>query len=102
MKIINNYFDLTKKELDALLENNSRTQIPLNDDELNYLKEFVELKDDIALNGQTTPIIINEKREVIDGYKRLAVLSHLKQPIKFIIIDGADLNTRESLNIKVG
>lgn len=44
------------------------------------------------------PILVNEKMEVIDGQHRLSALQELGLPVKYVVLDGADLATVQMLN----
>ena len=44
-----------------------------------------KLIDNIKLYGQTTPIIVNVNKEIIDGQHRFCALMHLNKKIKYII-----------------
>ena len=44
-----------------------------------------KLIDNIKLYGQTTPIIVNVNKEIIDGQHRFYALMHLNKKIKYII-----------------
>ena len=46
-----------------------------------------------------TPIIINEKNEVIDGQNRLAALQELGLPVYYIIQENTNIQTCRALNI---
>lgn len=46
-----------------------------------------------------TPLIINDKYEVIDGQNRLAALKELGLPVYYIIQPGANIQTCRALNI---
>jgi len=53
----------------------------------------------IAHRGQTTPIIVNERYQVIDGQHRLEACRRLNIPVKFIIDKKANLDDVVSTNI---
>ena len=46
------------------------------------------------------PIIINEKREIIDGQGRFEALQRLGMPIEYVISEGATIDDCIALNIK--
>lgn len=46
-----------------------------------------------------SPLIVNEKMEIIDGQHRLEALIQLGMPVDFIIVDGAGVNECIALNI---
>ena len=45
-----------------------------------------------------TPIIVNERMEVIDGQGRLEALRRLEMPVDYIIIDGLSLDVCRTMN----
>lgn len=49
-----------------------------------------------------SPIVINEKFEVIDGQGRLSALRHLNLPVEFVISPGAGIEECISMNISGG
>lgn len=47
----------------------------------------------------TSPILVNEKMEVIDGQGRLSALERLKLPVEYIIHDGIGIKECRQMNI---
>ena len=47
----------------------------------------------------TSPIIVNEKMEVVDGQGRLAALEQLKLPVEYIVVPGIGIKECISMNI---
>lgn len=50
----------------------------------------------------TSPLIVNEKMEVIDGQGRLEALEQLKMPVEYIIHPGIGINECIAMNINQG
>ena len=46
-----------------------------------------------------SPIVVNEKMEIIDGQNRVAALKALKKPVDFVIAEGAGIEECTALNI---
>lgn len=65
---------------------------PLNELHLNRLKKSME--EELLIS----PIIVNEKHEVIDGQHRLRISSELKLPLRYIVAEGYGLNEVHRLN----
>jgi ParB-like chromosome segregation protein Spo0J len=59
------------------------------------IETYEALKQDIALQGQTTPIEVNEDFEVLDGYSRLSVLKDLRIPKAKVIVKKFNNKTEE-------
>ena len=60
-----------------------------------------KLKQSIALDPKTiflSPILVNEKYEIIDGQHRLKAISQLGLPVYYIRHKGLDLDTVQKLN----
>lgn len=58
------------------------------------------IRDSIAHVGYiTSPIVVNEKLEVIDGQGRLAVLQELGLPVEYVIHEGAGIRECIEMNI---
>lgn len=49
-----------------------------------------------------SPIIVNEKMEIIDGQGRVAACERLKLPVYYVIKEGADIKSCISMNIHQG
>jgi hypothetical protein len=56
------------------------------------------LKKSMEEHQLVSPIIVNEKYEVIDGQHRLAVCTDLKLPVYYIVVDGYGLDEVHRLN----
>jgi len=65
---------------------------PLNELHLNRLKK--SMQEELLIS----PIIVNEKHEVIDGQHRLRISSELKLPLRYIVAEGYGLNEVHRLN----
>lgn len=50
----------------------------------------------------TSPLIVNEKMEVIDGQGRLEALEQLKMPVEYIVHPGIGINECIAMNINQG
>ena len=59
-----------------------------------------KIKDSIARVGYVpSPVIVNEKMEVIDGNGRLAALRELKLPVYYIVVRGLTIKHCVAMNI---
>lgn len=56
------------------------------------------LKESMMQEYLVSPIIVNEKKEVIDGQHRLKVAKELKLPIRYIVCEGYGLPQVQRLN----
>lgn len=56
------------------------------------------LKESIADEDLMIPIIVNEKREVIDGQHRLKAREELGKPVYYIVIDGLGIHQTQRAN----
>lgn len=56
------------------------------------------LQNDISENGQLTPIIVNEKWEIIDGQHRLEAMKRLNKPVRFILEKGYGIKEVRNVN----
>lgn len=65
-------------------------------DELRVQRIIKSIK---AVGYITSPIIVNEKMEVIDGQGRLEALERLHLPVEYIVEEGAGINECISMNI---
>jgi len=65
---------------------------PLNELHLARLKKSME--EELLIS----PIIVNEKHQVIDGQHRLRISSELKLPLRYIVAEGYGLNEVHRLN----
>ncbi len=66
-------------------------------------EEYQSLKEDIKLNGQLEPVIINSNKQIIDGYHRSKCVSELGLKLKTKTFSGNDAEILElclSLNLK--
>lgn len=62
------------------------------------VEKYSALKSRIEEDGQISPVVINEKQEVIDGQHRLEILKELGRPVEFIVKNGADFVSVISMN----
>ena len=53
------------------------------------IEENKKLKEEISKLGIISPILVNEKLEVIDGQNRIDLAKQLNKPVPFIILNGA-------------
>lgn len=61
---------------------------------VNKIKESI-----LKVGYVTSPIIVNEKMEVIDGQGRLEALRQLGKPVDYIVVPGATIKECISLNL---
>lgn len=61
---------------------------------VNKIKESI-----LKVGYVTSPIIVNEKMEVIDGQGRLEALKQLGRPVDYIVVPGASIKECISLNL---
>ena len=64
---------------------------------VNNIKNSIE-----TIGYISSPVIVNEKMEVIDGQGRLEALKRLKMPVEYRIIPGLTVNDCQALNLKNG
>lgn len=88
MKTVNQVLQTTDYSLFTFLEGNR----PLNKPHLIRLKRSFEKK------YLFSPIIVNEKYEIIDGQHRFTNAKEMGLPVNFIIIHGYSLNEVKTLN----
>lgn len=78
------------KEVVKVLTENNHSKFTFLDNNRNIDDKHVEaLATSIRKNGQFSPIIVNEKLEVIDGQHRLKALMLLNYPVAYIINETA-------------
>ena len=63
------------------------------------LQRVTKIKTSIEKAYIPSPIVVNEKMEVIDGQGRLQALRELKLPVYYIVVQGANLDDCIRMNI---
>lgn len=64
------------------------------------VKQMEKVKSSIEEIGYIfNPIIVNEKKEVIDGQNRLGALEALGLPVHYYVVEGADIEIARKLNL---
>ena len=66
----------------------------VRDDRVNKIVESIN-----KVGYVLSPILVNEKMEVIDGQGRLAALERLKLPVHYMVQDGIGIKECQQMNI---